>query len=72
MYLDMANGKANLRVVIIYDTMWKSTEQMTVPIMQGIKDEGVDVQVIKLRQPRSALQSKNSGRRVGVSSALRR
>jgi len=49
MYLDMANGKADLRVVIIYDTMWKSTEQMTVPIMQGIKDAGVDVQVIKLR-----------------------
>lgn len=49
MYLDMANGKADLRVVIIYDTMWKSTEQMTVPLMQGIKDEGVDVQVIKLR-----------------------
>ncbi len=49
MYLDMANGKADLRVVIIYDTMWKSTEQMTVPIMQGIKDEGVDVQIIKLR-----------------------
>ena len=49
MYLDMANGKADLRVVMIYDTMWKSTEQMTVPIMQGIKDEGVDVQIIKLR-----------------------
>jgi len=49
MYLDMANGKADLRVVIIYDTMWKSTERMTVPIMQGIKDEGVDVKVIKLR-----------------------
>ncbi len=49
MYLDMANGKADLRVVIIYDTMWKSTEQMTVPIMQGIRDEGVDVQIIKLR-----------------------
>jgi flavorubredoxin len=49
MYLDMANGKTDLRVVIIYDTMWKSTEQMTVPIMQGIKDEGIDVRVIKLR-----------------------
>ncbi len=49
MYLDMANGKADLRVVIIYDTMWHSTEEMTVPIMQGIKDEGVDVKVIKLR-----------------------
>ena len=49
MYLDMANGKADLRVAIIYDTMWQSTELMTVPIMQGIRDEGVDVKVIKLR-----------------------
>ncbi len=49
MYLDMANGKADLRVVIIYDTMWHGTEQMTVPMMQGIKDEGVDVKVVKLR-----------------------
>jgi flavorubredoxin len=49
MYLDMANGKADLRVVLIYDTMWHSTEQMTLPLLQGIKDEGVDVKVIKLR-----------------------
>ena len=49
MYLDMANGKANLSVSIIYDTMWHSTEQMTLPIMQGIKDEGVECNVIKLR-----------------------
>jgi anaerobic nitric oxide reductase flavorubredoxin len=48
-YLDMANGKADLRVAIIYDTMWHSTELMTVPLMHGIKDEGVDVKVIKLR-----------------------
>jgi anaerobic nitric oxide reductase flavorubredoxin len=49
MYLDMANGKADLRVVIIYDTMWHSTELMTAPLMHGIKDEGVDVKVVKLR-----------------------
>jgi len=49
MYLDMAQGKTNLRVTIIYDTMWHSTEMLTQPIMQGIKDEGVDCQVIKLR-----------------------
>jgi anaerobic nitric oxide reductase flavorubredoxin len=49
MYLDMANGKADLRVAIIYDTMWHSTERMTVPIIEGIKDEGVDCRVIKLR-----------------------
>jgi len=49
MYLDMANGKSNLSVSIIYDTMWKSTELMTLPMVQGIKDEGIDCKVIKLR-----------------------
>ena len=49
MYLDMAGGKAERQVAIIYDTMWRSTELMTTPIMQGIKDEGVDCRVIKLR-----------------------
>lgn len=49
MYLDMANGKAALSVAIIYDTMWQSTERMTVPIMQGIMDEGVMCKIIKLR-----------------------
>jgi flavorubredoxin len=49
MYLDMANDKADLRVVIVYDTMWHSTEHMIIPIMQGIKDAGVDAEVVKLR-----------------------
>lgn len=48
-YIDMADGKASLRVAIIYDTMWYSTEYMTLPIMQGIRDEGIDCKVIKLR-----------------------
>jgi anaerobic nitric oxide reductase flavorubredoxin len=55
MYLDMANDKADLRVVIVYDTMWHSTEHMTIPLMEGIKAAGVDVEVIKLRStPMSA------------------
>ena len=48
-YLDMADGKAELSVAIIYDTMWQSTEMMTVPLMQGIIDEGVGCRVVKLR-----------------------
>ncbi|MDP3297413.1 MAG: FprA family A-type flavoprotein [Thermodesulfovibrionia bacterium] len=48
-YLDMADGKADSRVVIIYDTMWHSTERMALPIMEGIKEEGVDCKIIKLR-----------------------
>ncbi len=49
MYLNMAEGKTNLRVAVIYDTMWHSTEIMSQPIVQGIMDEGVDCKVIKLR-----------------------
>ncbi|MFA5353238.1 MAG: flavodoxin domain-containing protein, partial [Thermodesulfovibrionales bacterium] len=48
-YQDMAAGKTNLSVSIVYDTMWSGTEQMTLPIMQGIKDAGVECKVIKLR-----------------------
>jgi flavorubredoxin len=49
MYLDMAGGKARRSIAIIYDTMWHSTELMTVPLVSGIQDEGVDCTVIKLR-----------------------
>ncbi len=48
-YLDMANGKAEEKVLIVYDTMWKSTEYMTYSIAQGVKEEGLDCKVIKLR-----------------------
>ncbi|MGO9613367.1 MAG: FprA family A-type flavoprotein [Dissulfurispiraceae bacterium] len=49
MYLDMAGGKSDLSIAIIYDTMWQSTEHMSLPLMQGIKDAGVECKVIKLR-----------------------
>ncbi len=48
-YLELAGGKADLSAVIIYDTMWHSTELMTDPIMNGIRDEGVTCKVLKLR-----------------------
>ncbi|MBI4843646.1 MAG: flavodoxin domain-containing protein [Nitrospirae bacterium] len=49
MYMDMANGKSDLSVSIIYDTMWHSTASMALPISQGVTDEGVACKVIKLR-----------------------
>jgi len=49
MYRAMASGKAEESVAIIYDTMWHSTEAMTVPMAAGIKDEGLGVTVMKLR-----------------------
>ena len=48
-YRHMAGGGADCSVAVIYDTMWQSTEQMTVPIASGIRDEGLDVKVMKLR-----------------------
>jgi len=45
----MAGGKADLRVVIIYYTMWHSTEHKTLTHIQGNKDEWVDVKKVKLR-----------------------
>jgi flavorubredoxin len=50
MYLDMANGKAREGVVIVYDTMWHSTEKMSRAVLDGILDEGMYAEVIKLRE----------------------
>jgi flavorubredoxin len=49
MYLDMAQGRCFERVVIIYDTMWHSTERMTLPIAKGVREERLDCKVVKLR-----------------------
>lgn len=58
MYLDMANGKARESVAIIYDTMWQSTEKMAVPIAEGIRAEGLDCRIIKLRATPSSVAIK--------------
>jgi flavorubredoxin len=49
MYEDLANNKCTESVSIIYDTMWHSTELMTLPLMQGVLDEGLPCKVVKLR-----------------------
>lgn len=36
------------RVLIIYDTMWKSTEKMAYAVMEGVIQEGVEVKLYKL------------------------
>ena len=59
MYLDMANDQADLRVVIVYDTMWHSTERTTIPLMEGVKSAGVDVDVVKLRSTPMSLAIKS-------------
>jgi anaerobic nitric oxide reductase flavorubredoxin len=50
MYQDMANGRAEEGIVIVYDTMWHSTEKMSRAVLDGILDEGMYAEVIKLRE----------------------
>ncbi len=49
MYLAMAEGKATSSVLIVYDSMWRSTEHMTQSISRGVKDGGLECKVLKLR-----------------------
>ena len=49
LYRDMAEGKARLRTAIIYDTMWQSTALMANPIAEGVRAEGIECEIIKLR-----------------------
>lgn len=49
LYRGMAAGQARCSVAIIYDTMWHSTERMSEPMAAGVRDEGLDVTVVKLR-----------------------
>ena len=49
LYREMAEGKAKLRATIIYDTMWQSTALMADPIAEGVRSEGLECEIIKLR-----------------------
>jgi anaerobic nitric oxide reductase flavorubredoxin len=49
-YLDWSSGAAAKRkVVIVYDTMWGSTDKMARTIAEGAASEAVDVKLLKLR-----------------------
>jgi flavorubredoxin len=66
MYSDMASGRCDERVVVIYDTMWHSTEKMTLPIVEGVKAEGMDVRVVKLRATPTSVAIKEFWRARGT------
>ncbi len=47
-YLDWSTGVADDRVLIIYDTMWKSTEKLALAMLEGVEREGMDAKLIRL------------------------
>jgi flavorubredoxin len=49
-YAKWASQKTQQKAVVIYDTMWKSTETMAMAINAGISSEGVAVRPMHLRR----------------------
>ncbi|MBE0522553.1 MAG: FprA family A-type flavoprotein [Candidatus Methanoperedenaceae archaeon] len=49
-YLNWAKGVTKQKVLVIYDTMWNSTEMMAKEILEGVAGSGVDVSLLHLRK----------------------
>lgn len=47
-YVKWASGEAEKKVVVVYDTMWESTEKMALAILDGLMEEGVEAKLFKL------------------------
>jgi flavorubredoxin len=47
-YLKWAAGEAEKKVMIVYDTMWASTEKMAKAMLEGIVSEGVEAVMYRL------------------------
>ncbi len=48
-YLEWSANKAKQKIVIVYDTMWGSTDKMARSIAEGASSQGVEVKLLKLR-----------------------
>lgn len=48
-YLDWSAGVSKNKIVIVYDTMWGSTDKMARSMAEGAISEGVEVKLLKLR-----------------------
>ncbi|MCW4055096.1 MAG: FprA family A-type flavoprotein [Candidatus Bathyarchaeota archaeon] len=48
-YSDWSANASKNKVVIIFDTMWGSTDKMARAIAEGVASQGVDVKLLKLR-----------------------
>jgi anaerobic nitric oxide reductase flavorubredoxin len=47
-YLSWAKGEAKKKILIVYDTMWESTEKMAKSMLEGIRSEGIPVMLFRL------------------------
>jgi len=49
-YIRWSNQKPEKKAVIVYDSMWHSTEKMAEGIVSGLCEEGIQVRPMKLRE----------------------
>ena len=47
-YVSWSNGETVEKALIIYDTMWHSTEMMANAMFKGVQDEGVNVKLFRI------------------------
>jgi len=47
-YLSWAKGEARRKILVVYDTMWGSTEKMAKAIIEGIRSEGVETLLFRI------------------------
>ena len=47
--MDWSRGKAGNKILVVYDTMWGSTESMAKAILRGLMDGGTDARLLHLR-----------------------
>jgi len=48
-YVEWSEGKAERKILVVYDTMWGSTESMAKAILEGLVEEGVEAKLLHLR-----------------------
>lgn len=48
-YMEWSQGKTDRKVLIIYDTMWGSTESLAKGILRGLIEEGIEAKLLHLR-----------------------
>jgi len=47
-YLRWAKGEAKRKILVVYDTMWGSTEKMAEAMIEGLQSEGVETVLFRL------------------------
>jgi len=48
-YVEWSRGKTNRKILVIYDTMWASTERLAKAILKGLIEAGADARLLHLR-----------------------